>query len=118
MGFLAEHASHKEPKAPVWQNANEGPLSVDAVNAMVVSAAHVAGLERPSEVAAETIRHTYITFLVRQGAPIDDLSQIVGQLSVEAMPSYRILSPPGQRVDLGDVNRVYAALNGAEDDNT
>ena len=69
-----------------------------------------AGMPRPEEITAESIRHTYIVYLVRQGIRLGELSQIVGTLSPSAQLSYSQYSParPGRNIE--DLNKIHPVL--------
>lgn len=62
---------------------------------MVAAAAHDAGIAVPAEVTPDALRHTYLAFLVRQGARFADLARIAGYLPPAALMAYGPLSPPG-----------------------
>ena len=72
--------------------------SHDAVKAQVLCAAHDAGIENPTDVTPDCLRHTYVAFLVRQGIRFADLTSLVGHLPAEVLGGYSALSPPGPRL--------------------
>ena len=76
----------------------------DSVNAQLLCAAHDAGVERANEVTADSIRHTYLAFLVRQGIRFADLTQLVGNLPSEVLGPYSALAPVGPRVSRATIN--------------
>jgi integrase len=105
---LAPPAS--QPSAPVWSNGHGVPLTSAAIDSLIVSAAYVAGLDAPTEVDAETLRFTYIAYLVRQGLPLDQLPGLVGHISPAARSQCGLLSPPDPGVTIENLQRVYPAL--------
>jgi uncharacterized protein involved in exopolysaccharide biosynthesis len=109
--LLADWApSSPQPSVPVWSNGHGVPLTSGVIDSLIVSAAHSAGLDAPTEVDAETLRFTYIAFLVRQGLPLAQLPGLVGRIAPAAMPQYELLSPPGPGVLLDHVKCIYPAL--------
>jgi len=75
------------PAAPVWPNANGGPLSAGAVNSLLVSAAHVACLESPAEVDAEALRRTHAALALRQNTPHGQSPKILDQILADIRES-------------------------------
>ena len=94
--------------APLLTTAGGRPLSQTDVRSALLYAAHDAGIESADEVTQETLRHTYIAFLVRQGARFSDLARIVGSLPADRLSAYRRLAPTGARG--GEIDRVLPAL--------
>jgi uncharacterized protein involved in exopolysaccharide biosynthesis len=70
-----------------------------------------AGLSDAEEITPEAIRHTYICFLARQGARIDELPARVGALPADRLNGYARLSPPGANRPLAEVDPIYPALS-------
>jgi hypothetical protein len=56
------------------------------------------------------LRHTYIAFLVRQGARFADVTRWVGALDAEQLAAYSPLAPTGARLDAGAVVRLFPAV--------
>jgi succinoglycan biosynthesis transport protein ExoP len=98
------------PDAPVLGCAGGEPLTVEGLSTQLLYAAHDAGLERVEEVGLEALRHTYLSFLVRQGIRFSDLSQIVGRLSAGTLAAYSALAPAGARVAREAVKTVFPGL--------
>jgi uncharacterized protein involved in exopolysaccharide biosynthesis len=74
---------------------------------MVGAAAHDAGIAVPAEVTPDALRHTYLAFLVRQGARFADLAKIAGHLPPAAFMAYGPLSPPGPGRPLDAIQLAY-----------
>ena len=94
----------------VWHDADGEPLAPDELAAMLLFTAHDAGLTRPPEVTPESVRHTYIGYLVRQGVRLNDLPVLVGPVPPGLLASYGAYSPPGAGMPLESVVAVYPAL--------
>jgi succinoglycan biosynthesis transport protein ExoP len=104
--LVARTASPKMPLVPVRGR----PATPSDLGEAILYAAHDAGIERPSEVTAASLRHTYIAFLVRQGIRFADLARVVGRLPPEELAAYRVLVPPGPRASLDAIDRVFPPL--------
>ena len=104
--LMARTASPEMPLVP----GRGRPATLSDLGEAILYAAHDAGIERPSEVTAASLRHTYIAFLVRQGIRFADLARVVGRLPPEAVAAYRVLVPPGPRASLDAIDRVFPPL--------
>jgi polysaccharide biosynthesis transport protein len=80
---------------------------------LVAAAAHDAGLDEADAIDADTLRHTYVSFLVREGARLSELERIVGPVPPALFLHYRYLSPPGRGVPVAAVNRAFPAFRSA-----
>ncbi len=83
------------------------PLGVRDVEGLVACAAHDAGLDRAVEITPAVLRHTYIAYLVRQGARLAEIERLVGRLPPSAYADYGRLSPPGPGLPLSQVQTAY-----------
>lgn len=99
-----------EPAAPVLAGERGEPSTAQALASQLLVAAHDAGLEAAQEVSAEALRHTYIAFLVRQGARFADVTRWVGPLSADELAAYSQLAPPGARLEAAGIARTFPAL--------
>ena len=86
------------PEEPILREASSDAASLDSLATQLLCAAHDAGIERVDEVTPAALRHTYIAFLVRQGARFADLAQWVGPLPAETLAAYSALAPAGARL--------------------
>jgi integrase len=91
------------------------PLSVRDVEGLVACAAHDAGVDDAIEVTAAVLRHTYVAFLVRQGARLADIERVVGRLPPAAYTHYGRLSPPGAGISLDRIETAYLDVAGADE---
>jgi len=98
--------------SPVWQDAGGKPLAPDDLSAMLLYSAHDAGLTRPQDVTPEAVRHTYIAYLVRKGARLNDLVRLAGHLAPVTLAAYGVYSPPGAAVSLDSGESLYPVLQG------
>ena len=86
-------------------------LSIADLAGLVAAAAHDAGLERAETIDDDTLRHTYLSFLVRQGARLSELEQVVGTVPPASFLQYRGLSPRGPGVPLTAIDRVFPGFS-------
>ena len=93
-------AAH-EPR-PLWQDTGVGTLA-----ARLGLLAGDAGLAHPQSIDAGTLRHTYIAFLVRQGARLSEIEQRIGPVPTADLLRYAPLSPAGPARPLADLRLDY-----------
>ncbi len=102
---------------PLWAQASEGAAAEPRASAArlldrLPLLAHDAGVARPHEVDAAALRHTYVCYLVRQGARLTEIERIVGHLPAAALARYGAYSPGGAAKPLESVHRIYPAVAG------
>jgi uncharacterized protein involved in exopolysaccharide biosynthesis len=110
--FAQARPADPDAAAPVWQAADGAPLAGEDISAMLLFTAHDAGLTRPPEITPESVRHTYLAYLVRQGVRLNDLPRLLGPVPPGMLAAYGVHSPPGSAVPLESVGSVYPALEG------
>jgi len=102
-------AAAQEPLVPAADSNLQAMRA--SVDAQILCAAHDAGIERPAEVNADCLRHTFVSFLVRQGIRFSDLTHVVGNLPVELVGAYSTLSPAGTRLAKSKVELCHPGLH-------
>jgi len=108
LSMLGDRAA--DPTARLLRGADGEPLNRQALTAKLLVAAHDAGIEAVHEVGPDALRHTYLSFLVRQGARFADITRWVGALDADLLSAYSQLAPPGARLDANAVQWVYPAF--------
>lgn len=103
-GLVALLSSH-HPQ-PLWLGAN-GAAGVEGLAARIGLLAHDAGLAHPAEVTAGSLRHTYIRYLVRQGARLTEIERILGPVPAAELSRYAVYRPAGPGKPLPDLDLVY-----------
>ena len=98
----------KTEAAPFWLRSNE-PCSTEQLEALISCAAVDAGIERPI-IDSAIIRHSYISYLIREGIKLSELAKLVGALSPVKRAEYGKFSPPGAGLTVDQINPVYPAL--------
>ncbi len=73
-----------------------------------------AGLCEPERVNAESIRQSYLTYLVRQGVKLSEVDQVVGGVSATQLAACAQLSPEGVGKPLEEIGLVYPLFSEAE----
>jgi polysaccharide biosynthesis transport protein len=93
------------------QEPTPGPASsADEAADLVMCAAFDAGLSDAHEVTPAILRHTYVAFLLQQGARFADIGRIVGRLPQEELAAYMRFAPAQARVSLEQVDLIPPAL--------
>jgi hypothetical protein len=87
------------------------PDSDDECRRRLLYAAHDAGLDDPAAITPQTLRHTCIAYLVRQGLRFSDLDRIVGTVPADDLARYAGLAPAGIRCTLAQVDPLMPALS-------
>ena len=91
-------------------NGNGGPLGLPNLAAELLYAAHDAGIDQPSEVTPEALRHTAAAFLARQGMRLTDMAKVMGELDAEQAALYSTMAPSGKRLGLDEIQRLMPAV--------
>ena len=89
----------------------EMPESDEELKRRLICAAHDAGLEDPAGLTPQSLRHTCIAWMVRQGLRFGDLERVVGALPADVLAAYAGLSPSGVRRSIGEVATLMPALD-------
>ena len=91
---------------PVWDNIK--PMSFMEMNIVLFHSALKASFDEPKTVTAETIRHTYIIYLLKQGLSLKQLRWVVGYIEPEILPYYEyVASQQLQQQEAVAINHTY-----------
>lgn len=82
----------------------------EEISARLHLAAVDAGLPSPESINAESLRHTYIAYLARQGIRLSQLEKVIGKIPAKNLSHYSRYSPPGQGLRLKEIEACYPAL--------
>ena len=77
---------------------------------LVLFTAYDAGLYRAQEVTRAVLRHTFISYLLRQGIRAADIDRVVGRVPHNELVAYMQLNSPATRRPIEDIERVLPAL--------
>jgi uncharacterized protein involved in exopolysaccharide biosynthesis len=102
---LAALFARAEP-LPDWASA----AAADELAQRVPLLALDAGLAHAHEVTADALRHTYLAYLVRQGARLTELHRVAGRMDSAVIQRYAPLSPAGASRPLAQVDLTYPLL--------
>jgi uncharacterized protein involved in exopolysaccharide biosynthesis len=106
--LLGESAA--DPSSPVLGVAGRDLPAASALATQLLMAAHDAGIEGAQEIGPAALRHTYLAFLVRQGARFADIARRAGPLDAEQLAAYSQLAPAGERREAQAVEWVFPVL--------
>lgn len=105
---LFKHLLLKSDPIPLWQT--QSPDKVEDLAALITCVAIDSGLSHPDEISPQSLCHTYIAYLVRQGLRLSDLEQVVGKLSPPLLAAYGQFSPTGPGKPMNHIELVYPSL--------
>jgi polysaccharide biosynthesis transport protein len=91
---------------PAWRSPDEAVEIAARIPLLAVDA----GLAHAAEVTPEVLRHTYLAYLVRQGARLTELHRVAGRLDSASVQRYAPLSPAGASRPIGQVDLAYPLL--------
>lgn len=94
--ILTALTMNKAAEDPLWA----ARLDAAQFDQMMINIAHDAGLAYPEQFSLAALRHTYLTYLVSQGARLNDLEQVAGYVSPGELSLYRQVNRRGDPVDL------------------
>ncbi len=89
-GYLLKGRPHLAPKGrdekALFVNKEGNPVSKQAVEIMVRMAGRRAGIGKP--VSPHTLRHTFATLMVKNGAPVEAVSKMLGHVFLSTTQVY------------------------------
>lgn len=91
-------------------NPSGESLSVEDLGALLACAVSDAGFSDADVITADTLRQTYIIYLVKQGIRLAELEIIMGYLPPTELSAYSIYTPSGQKRAFKDINLLYPGL--------
>jgi polysaccharide biosynthesis transport protein len=98
------------PDAYVLHNSQSGIIPPAALEKYIYSAARHAQIVEPHEITARALRHTYNSFLARQGVPFHEMEKRVGRIPDNYYTVYRIMAPPGAGISLNEAKLALPML--------
>lgn len=93
---------------PAWREAPDRDLR--ELRSRIPLLAMDAGLAHAAEVSANVLRHTYLVYLVRQGARLTELHRVAGPMGAAEVQRYAPYSPSGASRPLEQLDLTYPAL--------
>jgi len=110
--IAARRGARPGEAATLLHDASGAPLGGDELARLVVYAAYDAGLERPHEITPAVLRHTYLTFLLRQGMRMSDIGRIAGSIPHADLVAYTQIAGSSVRLPFEKIERILPALRG------
>lgn len=90
---------------PLWRD--EPWDLIEEMAHQLILLATDAGISRPELVTPSALRHSYIAYLVRQGARLTELTRLIGPVAAMELSTYRTLAPAGPAKPLTDIDVAY-----------
>ncbi|WP_342805930.1 hypothetical protein [Alteromonas sp. M12] len=84
-----------------------GRHDAQQLDQMMINIAHDAGLAFAEQFSVAALRHTYLTYLVVQGARLNDLERVAGFVSPTDLSLYRQVNRRGEPVDVEQLNLQF-----------
>ncbi|GAC16235.1 tyrosine-type recombinase/integrase [Aliiglaciecola lipolytica] len=82
-------------------------LDEQQLDQMIINIAHDAGVAFAEQFSIAALRHTYLTFLVVQGARLNDLERVAGFVSPADLSLYRQVNRRGEPCDIEALNLQF-----------
>ncbi len=95
---------------PLLAGRDGGRLSETELQATVISSALDAGLDEAQRIGPDTLRHTYVAYLVRQGLRFGDLPRLVAPPSAAELQALAVLAAGVPRVPLERIDPLLPAV--------
>ena len=96
---------------PILLDKHGNSLTDMELESLIARAANDAGLDHSSEITSQVLRHTYISYLVRQGGRLTEIAQLTGPFPSAYQAAYALISPPGPGIPLTEIELLYPLKN-------
>ncbi len=106
---LRERLKESLENGELWEHQHR--ISIEEMNAMLYCSAVDIGLDSLDGTLAETLRQSYIIYLVEQGLRLTSLTHVVGHLSPLELAGYAVFSPAGGGCDIGQIELIHPLCN-------
>jgi uncharacterized protein involved in exopolysaccharide biosynthesis len=77
---------------------------------LLVNIGHDAQIAFPEDLSLDVLRHTYLNYLASQGAKLNDIEKIAGNVSPSSLALYRNVNQQGTLLDLEQIQTEYPFL--------
>jgi len=108
--IIGRRALQPQAAGAVLCSPSGGPLPLDDIRSLVMYAAYDAGIEAADEVTLQTLRHTYLVYLLRQGIRFANIGRIAGSLPQRELAAYMRFAPSQPRRPLEEIELVLPPL--------
>lgn len=99
-----------EPQRPLFCTAQGEPVAAAEVAIRVTYAALDAGLEEPTAVTPEALRHTFILHLLRHNVRFSQIAPLAGHLTPGELNAYAKFTSGARQGNAADIDPVMPAL--------
>ena len=100
----------RDEDSAVLSIKNGLPLTVEELERLIFYGAYDAGLQRPEEVSPNTLRYTFLSYLLRQGVRSADIATLAGDVPHEQLVALMQNAAPLKRLAIEEINVVLPAL--------
>jgi uncharacterized protein involved in exopolysaccharide biosynthesis len=94
----------------LWGGGARHPTAEPHLDTILSCVATDAGLEQPEDVNCAAVRHSYIAYLVRQGARLSELPRVLGTLNPGELRACRRLAPSGTKLPMTQIDPLHPSL--------
>lgn len=105
--LVKEISSQQNPPGLIWTEK----LELADFTQLIINAGHDAEIAYPEQLSIEVLRHTYLTYLVTQGARLNDLEHVAGYLSPTELAQYRAVNRHGKSIEIEKVSSTFPFVN-------
>ena len=95
----------------ILRHKTEERYSLAELDGLISRAADDAELPNAAKVDSAQLRHSYLAFLARQGADLEDLQDIIGRISPTSRAVYARLAPAGSSRPRQEITPEYPGLD-------
>ena len=89
-------------------------LSEEDLAALLTCAIADADLSESGEINADSLRQTYLIYLVKQGIRLAELEKIAGYIPPKILSSYSLYQPAGSKRSYDEIDLVYPELHNVQ----
>lgn len=89
-------------------------LSEEDLAALLTCAIADADLSESGEINADSLRQTYLIYLVKQGIRLAELEKIAGYIPPKILSSYSLYQPAGPKRSYDEIDLVYPELHNVQ----
>ncbi|MDR4513134.1 integrase [Nitrosomonas sp.] len=89
-------------------------LSEEDLAALLTCAIADANLSESGEINADSLRQTYLIYLVKQGIRLAELEKIAGYIPPKILSSYSLYQPAGPKRSYDEIDLVYPELHNVQ----
>lgn len=93
---------------PAWNKKQS--TSISTLEAIITYAVIDAGLSEAGQFTAESISHSYIIYLIKQGIRLSELGEITGDIEPTRLSEYGRHSPDKKGLSISEIDLIHPSL--------